>query len=93
VAVEPEHGVPVSDMLDELAVIQNLSNPNRWFGAFRSWPCLPAGGCDHAGLSSRTIKERRDQHHSGIDAGVVLAQVGKGAIGRSSSVIRAAYSR
>jgi hypothetical protein len=40
-----------------------------------------------------TLLERRDPHPSRIQAGFLWAQVGKGAIGRSSSVIRAAYSR
>ena len=40
-----------------------------------------------------TLLERRDPHPSRIQAGFLWAQVGKGAIGKSSSVIRAAYSR
>ncbi len=38
IALEPEVGVPVLDMRDELSVFQGLSNPNRWSGPFRGSP-------------------------------------------------------
>src|SRR5262245_105340 len=37
-AVDPEFGIPVLEMRDELSVFQNLSNPNIWSGAFRGSP-------------------------------------------------------
>jgi len=38
IALDPEYGVPVLDMRDELSVFQGLSNPNRWSGPFRGSP-------------------------------------------------------
>jgi hypothetical protein len=38
VALDPEFGVPVLDMRDELSVFQGLDNPNRWSGPFRASP-------------------------------------------------------
>ncbi len=38
VALDPEFGVPVLDLRDELTVFQNLTNPNRWSGPFRGSP-------------------------------------------------------
>ncbi|MGY1692344.1 EVE domain-containing protein [Geodermatophilus sp. SYSU D01105] len=45
-ALDPEFGVPVLDMRDELTVFQNLENPNRWSGPFRGSPAKwkPADG-------------------------------------------------
>jgi hypothetical protein len=37
-AVDPEFGVPVLDMRDDLSVFRNLDNPNRWSGPFRGSP-------------------------------------------------------
>jgi hypothetical protein len=38
IALDPEFGVPVLDMRDELSVFENLENPNRWSGPFRGSP-------------------------------------------------------
>ena len=38
VALEPDTAVPVLDMKDQLSVLQNLKNPNRWSGPFRGSP-------------------------------------------------------
>lgn len=38
IELDPEIGVPVLDMRDELTVFQNLGNPNRWSGPFRKSP-------------------------------------------------------
>jgi hypothetical protein len=37
-ALEPEFGVPVLSMRDELSVFENLNNPNKWSGPFRGSP-------------------------------------------------------
>jgi hypothetical protein len=37
-ALEPDTAVPVLDMKDELSVLQDLKNPNRWSGPFRASP-------------------------------------------------------
>lgn len=46
IALDPEFGVPVLDMRDELTVFENLDNPNRWSGPFRGSPAKwkPADG-------------------------------------------------
>lgn len=38
VELDPEYGVPVLDMRDELSVFHGLDNPNRWSGPFRGSP-------------------------------------------------------
>lgn len=38
IELEPELGVPVLDMRDQLSVFQGLSNPNLWSGPFRRSP-------------------------------------------------------
>jgi predicted RNA-binding protein len=38
ITLDPEHGVPVLDMREELSVFQGLDNPNRWSGPFRGSP-------------------------------------------------------
>lgn len=38
IELEPEFGVPVLDMRDELSVFQGLGNPNLWSGPFRRSP-------------------------------------------------------
>lgn len=38
IALDPEYGVPVLDLRDELSVFQGLTNPNRWSGPFRGSP-------------------------------------------------------
>jgi EVE domain len=38
VALDPEYGVPVLDMRDELSVFKGLNNPNLWSGRFRGSP-------------------------------------------------------
>lgn len=38
IALQPEFGVPVLDMRDELTVFEGLSNPNLWSGPFRGSP-------------------------------------------------------
>jgi len=38
IALDPQYGVPVLDMRQELTVFQNLSNPNLWSGPFRGSP-------------------------------------------------------
>ncbi len=46
IALDPEFGVPVLEMRDELSVFANLENPNRWSGPFRGAPARwkPADG-------------------------------------------------
>lgn len=46
VVLDPEFGVPVLEMRDELTIFQDLSNPNRWSGPFRGSPAKwkPADG-------------------------------------------------
>lgn len=38
IALEPEFGVPVLDLREELSIFQGLENPNRWSGPFRGSP-------------------------------------------------------
>lgn len=38
IILDPEKGVPVLDMREELSVFQGLSNPNMWSGNFRGSP-------------------------------------------------------
>ncbi len=38
IALDPENGVPVLDMREELTVFEGLSNPNMWSGNFRGSP-------------------------------------------------------
>lgn len=38
IALDPEYGVPVLDMRDELTVFKGLTNPNLWSGPFRGSP-------------------------------------------------------
>ena len=38
ISLEPEYGVPVINMKDQLSVFEGLKSPSRWSGAFRGSP-------------------------------------------------------
>lgn len=58
IELEPEFGVPVLDMRDQLSVFQGLGNPNLWSGPFRRSPTKWKASDGEIVL--RALKEARD---------------------------------
>jgi hypothetical protein len=57
IALDPEFGVPVLDMREELTVFQGLNNPNRWSGPFRGSPAKWKAGDGEAVFKALSAAE------------------------------------